>query len=274
MKKVKVNFKKHFVCCFLLLAFMFSSKMSVAQEYSSLRAAFVATAAERAYSLNADENVTSALGTMGGTNATLTVTGNGYGVYGGNVARNLTVGGTNTLVVQNVGSLDAEGNVVKSWAEFRNTVFRVNANGTLAFKGKNVISGNEGAANTYLIYNNGGTISSFNADIIGNAYVNSLLYNLGTSDQEATVSDVNGSFKNNTLTSTATTSYGLIFNDAERKSATIGDINATMSGNTVSNTSGTLRGALIYNLAKIDAQIGFRRPQAAGDAAGAHGPGV
>ncbi|MCR5265490.1 MAG: hypothetical protein K6E29_02720 [Cyanobacteria bacterium RUI128] len=124
--------------------------------YGDLYNAVKDTSAERTYTMETDENVSQDLGAMGGANAKLTVNGGNYAVNG-NSHEGITVSTGQTLEINNIGSVDADGNIQKSW----NTVSSENGGvvynaGTLNIT-DSVFSNNTASEKGGAVYNTGTT---------------------------------------------------------------------------------------------------------------------
>ena len=165
-----------------------------------LKAAVDATDSSRVYNMSTDENVTQNLGTMGGTNSTLTINGGGNDING-NGHKGITVNSGQTLNVNNVGNSTDEDS-----------------------KGFNGFSSSKGGA----IYNDRGTATITGSTFTGNeANYGGAIYNSDT----ATITD--STFTGNM----ANYNGGAIYND--RGTATITGStftgNEAKSGGAISN---------------------------------------
>ena len=232
---------------------------------------------QRSYVVAEDENIavdiasigdsSTAIGVMGGGDgAVFTITGdNNYSVIGGGKG-GITINAGRTLNVENIGSLNSDNTVKAAWQGFSGVLFDNNG-GTLNLTGTNVIANNSG--DNSLIENTKGTISGFNAHLIGNTYSGSLvnnaggeisdmsgiisqntapglIYNHGT-DAAAQIGNINNDITNNTITSADSDINGMIYNYADSSNAVIASITGTISGNTISTASGNIYGGFVNN---------------------------
>lgn len=128
------------------------------------------------YNLLADEFVSSALGDFDTPDTKLTINGNGNGINGNGV-KGVKVYDTNTLVVNNVGSLNADGTVKTSWNGFdRNSGGTINNLGTLVVN-NSVFTNNIAKDDNY---SGGGAIYNENkADIKGSTFIDNKSSNGG-----------------------------------------------------------------------------------------------
>ncbi len=222
-----------------------------------------AEAKHRFYSLGSDENIaadiaeigdgSTSIGEMGGVTGTIfTINGNSdYSINGENYAE-ITVKSGKTLNVDNVGSLEANGDVKAAWQGFKGTLFSVSS-GTLNFTGDNVIANNTAIDKESLISNNGGTItvSDGSLNILNNSYHASLINNTN-----GTIGDFNTLIKSNLVNTGTGSLYGLIYNNAgSGKTAKIGELSGEISNNVITNSNGNLYGGIIYNYSKGTAEI-------------------
>ncbi|MEE6207765.1 MAG: autotransporter domain-containing protein [Alphaproteobacteria bacterium] len=200
-------YKSVLIKCFLINCGMFAIMSPANASYGDLAEAVADTTTPREYILSDNEVVSSALGTMGGTNATLTIDGsaNKYGINADNVA-GITVGSGNSLVLQNLGSVTISGDG-KAVADYtvNNSVngFKaaeyggfVNNAGSMTIK-DSVFSNN--AARYGTVINNSGTNANISEITNATFYGNKLSDTGGTinNNSGASIGDINANFVNN-----------------------------------------------------------------------------
>ncbi len=230
-----------------------------------LKDAVAATESDRVYTMLEDEILNANLGSMGGSSgAVLTIDGNNYSITAQSQnIRGITVGSGKTLNINNVGSLDDDGNVVNSWNGMNNTSTSIvggvvyNTSGTVSvtdsvfkdnssvfggviynYSGTTSISGSTFINNSTTDYGgaigNVGTITSLDADFIGNsaATYGGAIANVTLNGSSGKISSVTGLFLNNSAEQ-----GGAIINQGE-----ITSLNADFIGN-----SATINGGAINN---------------------------
>lgn len=189
------------------------------------------TSASRSFSATADTNAIDNLGAMGGTNSSLSINGNNHNINGANYT-GVSVASGQTLNIDGVGSLNANGTVNKSWNGFVSTNGGgINNAGTLNVS-NSVISNNNATTSGGAIYNSG-TATITNNTFAGNtaSTAGGAVYNTGTT----TVSG-------NNFSGNSATNGGAIYNTG---TTTLTDTNFT------NNTASTSGGA-IYNTGTLN----------------------
>ena len=272
-------YKSVLIKCFMLNCGVFAMMSPANASYGNLAEAVSDTTTPRAYTLSDNETVATALGTMGGTSATLTIDGssNKYGINGSEVA-GITVGSGNTLVLQNLGSVtvSGDGNTVADYTigssvnGFKTTDSGgfVNNAGTLTITNSvfsnntagsgGAISNSGSAANITEItnvtfYGNkmsgvggginnnaGATIGNIKADFVNNSGEGSQIYGAGIHNYGGTIGDISGKFVGNTINSSYW-ALGVIYN----ADSTIQNITADFMGNSI--TGAYVYGGMLYN---------------------------
>ena len=194
-----------------------------------LKAAVDATDSSRVYNMSTDENVTQYLGSMGGTNSTLTINGGGHDIKG-NGNRGITVNSGQTLNVNNVGSEGSDG--------FNGFVY--SQGGAIDNRGTATITGSTFTGNTS--GRNGGAIGNIAiATITDSTFTGNLAAYGGAifnSDNTATTT-----ISDSTFTGNSAGYGGAIFNNLGTVNIIANESDTTFTGNTANGVSNAL-----YNL--------------------------
>lgn len=204
---------------------------NVSRTPAGLNIAVWDTSASRSFSATADTSAVDNLSTMGGTNSTLNINGNNHNINGANYT-GVSVASGQTLNIDGVGSLNANGTVNKSWNGFVSTNGGgINNAGTLNVS-NSVISNNNATTSGGAIYNSG-TATITNNTFAGNtaSTAGGAVYNTGTT----TVSG-------NNFTGNSATNGGAIYNTG---TTTLTDTNFT-------NNTATTSGGAIYNTGTLN----------------------
>ena len=239
------------------LLFIMASEVQAQNITENLVSVTRGTAVSRQFNLEADENIqddiaqigdsSTGIGTMGGSSgAVLTINGNSsYSVIGGN-ASGIIVNAGRTLNIDNIGSLDEQGNINAAWQGFKGTLFKANG-GTINFIGENVLAQNSAANSDSLLKNDGGVITVLEGgslNILQNSYASYLLQNTN-----GVIKNINGRIAANTFNN------NVIYNTAsEGKESKIEVISGEISNNIISRSE-NLYGSILRNLANGDAEI-------------------
>ena len=236
----------------------------------NLNDAVADTATERDYVLSENENVDVTLGTMGGTNATLTIDGsaNKYGINANQEAPTtvggITVGAGNTLILKNLGSytVSGEGTAV--------TDYTVNSsvNGFVSAAGGFLNNSGTATISDVVFYNNiatdengsGGAIYNYSGEITTISNV-TFIGNKTTGGNGGAISNLRnlsvsyggniGEIKNTNFINNEVTGNNVYGGAISNTRSSIGDISGKFIGNKV-NAKWTTFG-IIYN---TDASIG------------------
>ena len=259
IKKMSLCAKKLLVATALVCTFFGFN--NAANAYTNISDAVADTVSPREFTLDADQSVTSALGTMGGAGSTLTIDGssNKYGINASSVG-GINVLSGQTLILKNIGSVTVSGDgkavtdytVNKSANGFvsaTNGGFINNA-GTLTIK-DSVFYNNHAAYNN--TNGHGGVIANLgasaniteitNATFVGNrADCGAAISN----STNAKIGNITADFINNEGSTGSATGDGVaIFNAAN---AEIGNINGKFIGNKINVGGGFYGvGVGIYN---------------------------
>ena len=239
------------------LLFIMASEVQAQNITENLVSVTRGTAVSRQFNLEADENIqddiaqigdsSTGIGTMGGSSgAVLTINGNSsYSVIGGN-ASGIIVNAGRTLNIDNIGSLDEQGNINAAWQGFKGTLFKANG-GTINFIGENVLAQNSATNSDNLLKNDGGVITVLEGgslNILQNSYASYLLQNTN-----GVIKNINGRIAANTLNNS------VIYNTAsEGKESKIEVISGEISNNIISRSE-NLYGSILRNLANGNAEI-------------------
>lgn len=244
-------YKSVLIKCFMINCGMFALMSPANASYGNLAEAVADTETPRAYTLSDNETVASALGTMGGTNATLTIDGsaNKYSINADNVA-GITVGSGNSLVLQNLGSVtvSGDGNTVADYT-INNSVNGFKTTGSGGFvdnAGTLTITDSVFSNNTA---SSGGAISNSGSsaqitEITNVTFYGNRMYNVGagiSNSGGASIGNINAAFVNNI--GEGTHIYGVGINNSSGSS--IGDISGKFVGNTINATYWAV--GVIYN---------------------------
>ena len=256
-------------------------------DYAGLASAIQSTKDQKIFTMHGDDKAKKDLGVLNGTkiqvignnNAVNGLYDNGDGTY--THLKGTVIGAGKTMEIENVGSVNASGDVVKSWNNFTNNVTDSNGviNNAGTLKVTDSVFSNNSAVNGGVIYNTGtltldgtnyfinNSATAATGAVSGGAVVNSGTGNITTIEDTtfkgntviatgtnvgaggainnisgATIGDINANFVNNSVT--AGHGYGgAIQNDG----GTIGDISGTFTGNSVTATWNAFGGA-IYNV--------------------------
>ena len=220
-----------------------------------LNAAVANATNPRSYSALADETVTGNLGPMGGAGSTLTIYGNGFNIIGTNTPTNysgISVASAQTLNIDDVGSLNPNGTVNKSWNNFLSTDGAVvNNAGTTSIQNSvfanNIATDKGGVIYNTNIFSSSGSTYSANSAISGGAIYNSGTANLDTDTYMGNQATSGGAIYNDTsgtITSTDTTLKNNIATDGGAV-YNVGHYNS--NGETYTSNTATGNGGGIYN---------------------------
>ena len=212
----------------LLCYTMDDTRLALSAGVSTLQQAVADSTANRIYTMNTNENVASDLGTMGGTNSTLTIKGNGHDING-NGHEGITVNSGRTLNVNNVGNSTDENS--KGFNGFSSNAGGAiyNYRGTTSITGStftgNRASGSGGAISNY------GTATITDSTFTGNR-VNSYGGAISNSDT-ATITD-------STFTGNEAKYGGAIYNYSRTANIIANESDTTFTGNTARGVSNAL----------------------------------
>ena len=204
-------------------------------DYAGLASAIQSTKDQKIFTMHHDDKAKKDLGVLAGTkieivgnhNAVNGLYDNGDGTY--THLKGTVIGTGKTMEINEVGSVDASGNVVKSWNNFTNNV--TDSNGVINNKGTlkvtDSVFSNNSATNGGVIYNAGTmTLSGTNYFVNNSASNGGAIYNT-TANQV-----IGGVFKDNSASST-----GGAINSAVAFS--VAD-NSVFEGNTAVNPGGAI----------------------------------
>ena len=208
-------------------------------DYAGLASAIQSSKDQKIFTMHHDDAARKDLGVLAGTK--IQVVGNNYAVNGlfdegGGLYSHLkgtVIGLGKTMEIENVGSVDSSGNVVKSWNNFTNNVN--NSNGVInnagTLKVTDSVFSENSAANGGVIYNTGNMTLAGTNYFIGNSATNSggAIYN--TTENQA----VSGVFRDN-IAATA----GAVYTTTSSNIA-----GATFDGNLATGSVGG--GAVYFN---------------------------
>ena len=212
----------------LLCYTMDDTRLALSAGVSTLQQAVADSTANRIYTMNTNENVASDLGTMGGTNSTLTIKGNGHDING-NGHEGITVNSGRTLNVNNVGNSTDENS--KGFNGFSSNAGGAiyNYRGTTSIT-DSTFTGNE-ANYGGAIYNDSGT-----ATITGSTFTgNSATQHGGaiSNSDTATITD-------STFTGNEAKYGGAIYNYSRTANIIANESDTTFTGNTAGGVSNAL----------------------------------
>ena len=212
----------------LLCYTMDDTRLALSAGVSTLQQAVADSTANRIYTMNTNENVASDLGTMGGTNSTLTIKGNGHDING-NGHEGITVNSGRTLNVNNVGNSTDENS--KGFNGFSSNAGGAiyNYRGTTSIT-DSTFTGNE-ANYGGAIYNDSGT-----ATITGSTFTgNSATQHGGaiSNSDTATITD-------STFTGNEAKYGGAIYNYSRTANIIANESDTTFTGNTARGVSNAL----------------------------------
>ena len=232
-------------------------------DYAGLASAIQSSKDQKIFTMHHDDAARKDLGVLAGTK--IQVVGNNYAVNGlfdegGGLYSHLkgtVIGSGKTMEIENVGSVDSSGNVVKSWNNFTNNVTDSNGviNNAGTLKVTDSVFSNNSAANGGVIYNTGNmTLAGTNYFINNSATNGGAIYN--TTANQA----ISGVFRDNVAatagavyTTAASNIAGATF-DGNLATGAVGggavyfnNENSTVTNSNFTNNATAGNGGAIYN---------------------------